>query len=119
MRPKGLDAARNHGSRNIRVRSWPVGASRRHPTVVDLEHRLLSDLLKFARRPATKVGSVHGWQVIRNNRLSELRANEHVPLRCDSILWLALPLVLACVGRYANNCAVLYSELWIWTSEKG
>ena len=57
-------------------------------------------LLKFARRPAAKVDLVHGWQVIRNNRLSELYANEHVPLRCDSILWLALPIVLVCVGRH-------------------
>ena len=58
-------------------------------------------LLKFTRRPATKVDLVHGWQIIRNNRLSELYANGYVPLRCDSILWLALPIVLACVGRHA------------------
>jgi hypothetical protein len=60
-----------------------------------------TSLLKITCRPPTKVELVHGWQVIRNNRLCELYTNEYVPLLCNSTLWLALPIVLVCVGRHA------------------
>jgi hypothetical protein len=63
-------------------------------------------LLKFARRPAAKVDLVHGRQVIRNNRLSEPYANEYVPLRCDSILWLVF---IAWRPTQANTIGIVQS----------